>query len=150
MKEAIINAQRTCDKMVHEAEVKAAQLVSSATVTANTDALVAAEEARVEEARQAATGKIDEIQEQMRACIQALERIKAANQPVQEVYTQAPGYDRSDAIAEEIAHNLEAMVGTTEDIAPKAEPKHPANETTTSRFANLDLQFGRNYDPTHK
>ena len=150
MKEAIINAQRTCDKMVHEAEVKAAQLVSSATVTSNTDALVAAEEARVEEARQAATHKIDEIQEQMRACIHALERIKAANQPAQETYTDIPGYDRSDAIAEEIAHNLEAMVGTTEDIAPKAEPKHPVNETTTSRFANLDLQFGRNYDPTHK
>ena len=23
-------------------------------------------------------------------------------------------------------------------------------DTTTSRFANLNLQFGRNYDPTHK
>ena len=28
--------------------------------------------------------------------------------------------------------------------APKAEPRHPINETTTSKFANL--QFGRNYD----
>ena len=153
MKEAIINAQKTCDKMVHDAEVRAAQLVSEANATAtsrNTDALIAAEEARVQEARQAATGKIGEIQDQMRACIQALERIKAANQPAQESYTETPGYDRSDAIALEIAQNLEAMVGTTEDTAPKAEPKHPVNETTTSRFANLNLQFGRNYDPTHK
>ena len=147
MKEAIINAQKTCDKMVHDAEVRAAQLVSEANATAtsrNTDALIAAEEARVEEARQAATGKIDEIQAQMRACIQALERIKAANQPAQDMFVEAPGYDRSDAIAEEIAQTLEAMVGTTEDTAPKAEPRHPVNDTTTSKFANL--QFGRNYE----
>ena len=155
MKEAIVNAQKTCDKMVHEAEMKAAQLVSTAATTAattrNTDALIAAEEARLEEARQAASVKIDEIQAQMRACIQALERIKAANQPAQEApAAEVYGQDRSDAIANEIAHNLEAMVGTTEDTAPKAEPKHPTNETTTSRFANLNLQFGRNYDPTHK
>ena len=31
--------------------------------------------------------------------------------------------------------------------APKAEPNHPQSNTT-SRFTNL--QFGRNYDPTHK
>ena len=49
----------------------------------------------------------------------------------------------TDAVADEISHNLEALVGTTEDIAPKAEPRHPINETTTSKFANL--QFGRNY-----
>ena len=47
--------------------------------------------------------------------------------------------------ADEISHNLEALVGTTEDHAPKAEPKHPVSETTT-KFSNL--QFGRNYDPT--
>ena len=46
--------------------------------------------------------------------------------------------------ADEISHNLEALVGTTEDQAPKAEPKHPVSETTT-KFSNL--QFGRNYDP---
>ncbi len=152
MKEAIANAQRTCDRMVHEAEVKAAQMVNSASVAAaasrNSDALIAAEEARVNEARKAASVKIAEIQEQMQACIQALERIKAANHPAAEA---APaGYDNSDAIADEIAHNLEAMVGTTEDSAPKAAPKHPTNDTTTSRFANLNLQFGRNYDPTTK
>ena len=56
----------------------------------------------------------------------------------------------SGSVAVEIAHNVEALVGTTEEPAPKAEPKHPVNDTTTSRFANLNLQFGRNYDPTHK
>ena len=49
---------------------------------------------------------------------------------------------------DEISQNLEALVGTTVDTAPKAEPRHPVNDTTTSKFANL--QFGRTYDPTHK
>ena len=41
--------------------------------------------------------------------------------------------------------------GTTVDRAPKAAPKHPtANESTTSKFASLNLQFGRNYDPSKK
>ena len=35
------------------------------------------------------------------------------------------------------------MMGTADEPAPKAEPRHPINETTTSKFANL--QFGRNY-----
>ena len=41
--------------------------------------------------------------------------------------------------------------GSTVDTAPKAAPKHPTNnDTTTSKFASLNLQFGRNYDPTSK
>ena len=56
--------------------------------------------------------------------------------------------DPADDMADEISHNLEALVGTTEDVAPKAEPKHPVADTTTSKFTNL--QFGRNYDPTKK
>ncbi len=58
-------------------------------------------------------------------------------------------YD-SNAVVGEISQSLEAMVGTTTDIAPKAAPQHPTQDTTTSRFSNLNLQFGRNYDPTQK
>ena len=98
-----------------------------------------------QDAKTAAT-KIDEIQAQMRACIQALDRIKSANPPAKEApKAEAFDFDKSGDIADEIARNLEVMVGTTEDHAPKAAPKHPTNDTTTSRFANL--QFGRNYDP---
>ena len=141
MKEAIANAQKACDKMVRDAEVKAAQMLSSANETAmastkNTDALVAAENARVEEARKVANAKIADMQEQLRTCIQALDRLKGNTAPVD--------------VADEIAQNLEALVGTTEDAAPKAEPKHPTHETTTSRFATMNLQFGRNYDAEHK
>ena len=144
MKDAIVNAQKTCDKMIRDAEVKAAQLLSNAHNAAaasskSTDAMIAAENSRVEEARKAAAVKIDELQEQLRICIQALDRIKGANAP-------APAAD----VADEIAQNVEALVGTTVDAEPKAEPKHPVNESTTSRFAKLNLQFGHNYDPTHK
>ena len=154
MKEAVAEAKKTCDKMVHEAEVKCEQMLKDASSAAtqnvqNTGALVAAEAERVEEARKLAASKIDEIQEQMRSCIQALDRIKQANQPKAQPapVAEAPSTD-ADAVADEISKNLENLVGTTEDVAPKAAPKHPANDTTTAKFANL--QFGRNYDANHK
>ena len=146
MKEAVAEAKKTCDKMVHDAEVKCEQMLKSApaAATGNADALVAAENDRVEEARKVAASRIDEIQEQMRSCIQALDRIKLANQPKAE---PAPAEEvtttDADAVADEISKNLESIVGTTEDVVPKAAPMHPV-EDTTSKFANL--QFGRNYD----
>ena len=146
MKEAVAEAKKTCDKMVHDAEVKCEQMLKSApaAATGNADALVAAENDRVEEARKVAASRIDEIQEQMRSCIQALDRIKLANQP--KAAEPAPAAEvtttDTDAVAEEISKNLESIVGTTEDVAPKAEPQHPVSDTT-SKFANL--QFGRNY-----
>ena len=188
MKDAALNAQRSAEKMIREAEAKCAQMLNSANAqaaasaqaaaaaqaqaaaaqaTVDADALIAAENARVEEARKAAAAKIQEIQDQMRTCIQALERIKGANAPaaapaapvapVAPVAPAAPApvgtYD-SDAVANEISQNLEALVGTAPETAPetapKAAPRHPANDSTTSKFANLNLQFGRNYDPTHR
>ena len=177
MKEAVANAQRTCDKMVMEAEAKCAKMLSNANAAAaaqaaqnvqsvpNNSALIAAENARLEEARRTASARINEIQDQMRSCIQALDRIKTANAPaastapttrVAPVAPAAPAAPvapapkaSSDDVADEISQNIEAIIGTTTDSAPKAAPKHPtANDSTTSRFASLNLQFGRNYDPT--
>lgn len=173
MKEAVANAQKTCDKMVMEAEAKCNRMLSSAAAAAqtaqaapaaqavpNNSALVAAENARLEEARKTATARISEIQDQMRSCIQALDRIKTANAPaapvaapVTPVAPAAPAAapaPSNDDVAAEISQNIEAIVGTTTDTAPKAAPKHPVNDSTTSRFASLNLQFGRNYDPTRK
>ena len=84
MKDAIVNAQKTCDMMVKEAEAKCTQMLNDANVTAaenakNNDALIAAEEARVEEAKRVARNKIEELQNQIRSCINALERIKENN-----------------------------------------------------------------------
>ena len=143
MKDAMVNAQKTCDKMVAEAEAKCAEMLAAANNAAaqnasNADVLVAAETCRVEEARKAATSKIEELQEQMRSCIHALDRIKNANQP-----SSAAPAPTADDVADEISQNLEAMMGTTLEPQPKAAPRHPSNDTTTSRFANL--QFGRNY-----
>ena len=158
MKDAVINAQKTCDKMVAEAQAKCAQMLNNASATAaaaapaaqNSDALVAAENARVQEARKAAAAKISELQEQLRTCIQALDRIKAANAPAPEA-AEAPAPVQDKDVADEIAQNIETMIGSTVDTAPKAAPKHPTNnDTTTSKFASLNLQFGRNYDPTSK
>ena len=166
MKDAVINAQKTCDKMVAEAEAKCAKMLSNAAVAApasapaaapaapstNSDALVAAENARVQEARKTAAAKISELQDQLKTCIQALERIKDANAPAPAPAPKAaPAPVESADVADEIAQNIEAMIGSTVDTAPKAAPKHPTNnDTTTSKFASLNLQFGRNYDPTGK
>ncbi len=170
MKEAVVNAQKTCDKMVMEAEAKCAKMLSDASAaaaakaaaapvpvavpapivnTAANDAMVAAENARVENARKTASAKIVELQEQLRTCIQALERIKTANAPA--AAPAVPVTPASDDVADQIAQSVEAIVGTTVDHAPKAAPKHPsANESTTSKFASLNLQFGRNYDPKNR
>ena len=156
MKDAIVNAQKTCDMMVKEAEAKCTQMLNDANQAAaenakNADALIAAENDRVEEARKAAAAKIDELENQLRTCIQALERIKTANRPAAAPKQTGAMYDydqesRTDALADEISSNVEALVGTTKDEAPKPEPKHPKSDTTTGKFTNL--QFGSNYDPT--
>ena len=161
MKDAVINAQKTCDKMVAEAEAKCAKMLNNASALAAqktapaaaavvaapvSDDQIAAENARVEEARKTAAAKITELQDQLKTCIQALERIKSANAPA------APAAKVEEAdVADEIAQNIEAMIGSTVDTAPKPTPKHPtANDTNTSKFASLNLQFGRNYDPKSK
>lgn len=167
MKDAIVNAQKTCDMMVKEAEAKCTQMLTDANAAAienakNADTLIAAENERVEAAKRAAAARIEQIQDQIRTCIQALERIKEANRPLPTSGKESSGgmvfdFDRDDAasaearteaVADEISQNLEALVGTADEPAPKPEPKHPIADTTTSKFTNL--QFGRNYDPTHR
>ena len=165
MKDAIVNAQKACDKMIKEAEAKCTQMLTDANAAAienakNSDAMIAEEAARVEEAKRTATAKILKIEEQIRTCLKSLEQIREANRApaaknAPEMYDfdkesgdGAPAVDPADAMADEISSNLEAMMGPTEDAAPKAEPRHPVNDTTSRKFDNL--QFGRNYDPNHK
>lgn len=159
MKDAIVNAQKTCDMMVKDAEAKCTQMLNDANAAAaenakNADSLIAAENERVEEAKRLAASKISDLQEQIRSCIEDLERIKENNRPSA---SGAFDFDRvegnreptaADAVADEISANLQNLVGVPEEEAPKAEPQHPVNDTTTGKFTNL--QFGRNYDPTHR
>lgn len=148
MKDAIINAQKTCDLMVKEAQSKCTQMLSEANVAAaenqrSNEALIAVEKQRVEDAKKAASAKIQSIEAQLQDCISLLARIREENRP-NEVPVAA---DAETAVAQEISQNLANLVGTTEEITPKVPPKHPISDTT-GKFANL--QFGRNYDPTHK
>ncbi len=155
MTEAMAQTQETCDNMVKEAESKCAQMLSEASEAAAetakaANAMIAVEDQRVEDARRLAAAKIDDLEFQLRSCIDTLEHIKAANRPAQ---PRTPAFDfdkveaKSHAVADEISKNLEDQVGIIVDTTPKAEPKHPVSDTTT-KFANL--QFGRNYDPNHK
>ena len=94
MKDAIVNAQKTCDMMVKDAEAKCTQMLADANAAAienakNADTLIAVETSRVEEARKTACAKIEDLQDQIRSCIQALERIKKANMPA----TSSSAYD---------------------------------------------------------
>ena len=175
-KDALDSAKRSAEQMMQEAEAKCAQMMRQAQAAAaavpaapaapaakapSADAFVAVENARVAEARKTAAARITEIQTQMQQCIQALDRIKNANvtpaaapapaaPKAPEKKEQAPEVYDSEAVAGEISQSLEAMVGTTNDTAPKAAPQHPTRDTSTSRFSTLNLQFGRNYDPTQK
>ncbi len=155
MKEAMEQTQKNCDDMVREAEARCAQMLGEANEAAaenarNVNARIAAEDQRVDDARRLAAAKIEELEFQLKSCIETLERIKASNRPAA-ARSVAFDYDKAEAnsraVADEIAKNVEAQVGTAEDDAPKAEPKHPVSDTTT-KFANL--QFGRNYDPLNK
>ena len=155
MKDAIVNAQKTCDMMVKEAESKCTQMLNEANIAAaenirNNDALIAAEEERVEAAKKQATQQIAAIEAQLQSCLAALAKIREGNTPAEPAKAPeaAPAKQPMNIdidMADEISQNLEALVGTAEEKAPKPEAKHPVSETGSGKFANL--QFGRNYDP---
>ncbi len=158
MKDAIVNAQKTCDMMVKEAEAKCTKMLSDANLAAaenakNADAMIAAENARVEDARRAAKMKIEDLQDQLQGCIKALERIKENNKPSPsgafdyERFEGTMRTESADAVADEISANLQALVGTTDDEPPISEAKHPVSDTT-GKFDKL--MFGPNYNPTDK
>ncbi len=159
MKEAMAETQRTCDQMVKDAEAKCTQMLQNANQTAadsvkNVSALVEQEQVRVEEARHAATRQIEALQAQLRSCMSTLERIKNENRPT------APAKEKPemfDVMAAEEA-NTHTIANTDSqspessaiipDEAPKADPKPPVTDPTTSKFSGL--KFGRNYDPDNK
>ena len=123
MKDAIVNAQKTCDQMVKDAEEKCKQMLTEANDIAvenakNADALIAAENERVEDARRMAADKIDKLAEELHAAIQLLERIKTTNAPAPigssfYDYDKEPDIDPADAVADEIAQNLQNLVRQT-------------------------------------
>ena len=153
LKDAVAEAQKTCDTMIKETESKCAQMLSEANQAAaenakNAAAIIAAENARVEEAKRDAAARIDEMEKQFRACIDALEYIKHANRPKEPervAFDQDADKNGTDAVADEISRNLESMMGTTDEPVRKAEPKHPHADSTRKIDGR---KFGPGYDPT--
>lgn len=155
MKDAIVNAQKTCDMMVKEAESKCALMLSEANLAAaentrNARVQMAEENARVEQARKVAAIHIDELQTQLQFCIEKLEDIKLGRYPsvpdvVPIVQEKTSTQERMEAVADEISQNLANTIGSIEEPEVKPQPMHPADEPT-SKFTGL--QFGPKYDPT--
>ncbi len=155
MKDAIVNAQKTCDMMVKEAESKCATMLNEANVAAaenarNARVLIAEESARVDQARQLAAAHIDELQTQLQFCIEKLEDIKQGRYPaVPDVEALVPenqdADQRMEAVADEISQNLANSIGSIEETEQLPQPMHPGDEPT-SKFTGL--QFGPKYDPT--
>ena len=151
MKEAIVNAQKTCDVMLEEAEAKCAEMLNEANAAAiesakNANIMIAAEEARVEDARKTACAKIDELREQILSCVKALDRIKAANLPSPTADTGLLDFDQvegkrgeADTMADEIAANLQSQFGADAESAVS---------DATEKFKGLADKFGSGYDPT--
>lgn len=153
MKDAIVNAQKTCDQMVKDAEEKCKQMLTEANDIAvenakNADALIAAENERVEDARRMAADKIDKLAEELNAAIQLLERIKTTNAPAPigssfYDYDKEPDIDPADAVADEISNSLKNLVGSDE-------PAAKSNPDTNNKFSDLSKHFGSDYNPTAK
>lgn len=156
LKDAIVNAQKTCDMMVKEAESKCALMLSEANLAAaentrNARAQMAEEKARVDEARRVAAIHIEELETQLRNCIETLEDIKYGRYPSNaDVVEPLPpekstAQERMEAVADEISQNLANSIGSIEEEDAVPAAMHPADEPT-SKFTGL--QFGPNYDPT--
>ncbi len=136
-KESLRAVQQTCDNMVREAEAKCLKMLHQAEAQAPSTSLA--------DAKAVAREGIESLETQLKEVLDKLETIKS--QAGAESRQEAPKPQNEAQVAQEIAQNLEKLVGTTEDTAPV--PRSPrVDSNTTSRFTNL--QFGKNYDPTKR
>ena len=136
MKDAIVNAQKTCDMMVKEAESKCAAMLGEANEAAarntrNTLAQIHAEEAKVEEARRMAAAKIADIETQFHACLEALAYIKANHMPEYPVATPAQKMDETKVVADEIAQSTYLFCPNSMDVTGDLEVVQAEVEANT-------------------
>ena len=168
----IAEAQAKCASMMNDAQG------SVRSQTADLQQSLAEEQERVNCAKQAALNFIDVVEKDIKGHLELLETLKSRDLRVESAPKPAPEktkpYDwQSDSgvgvvpdfvvptapvkpakqsagdIASEISENLEKLVGSDQDVAPKTpaapvKPVHP--ESATIKFS--DLKFGKNYDPT--
>lgn len=163
-------AEAKCTAMLNQAEQDVNEKAK------NADAAIAAENARVEAAKAEASRIIAQIEAQLSACMDRIRKAKSAEElkpaageakaedakPAEAPKPKAPAYDydsepdkliqsqeaTADEVAQEIAMNLEKLVGSAPEEHPVSRGTGRLNrpESVTSKFTNL--QFGKNYDPT--
>ena len=161
MKKALVAAQKTSDQMIAEAEKKCAQMTAQAENAArnkSTEAQqqVAAEEERIERAKQAALNFIEVIEKDVSRHLDLLANLKLMNLGPQKVQTRAYDFEKEpkpkavpaeppkedpQEIAAEIEQNLERVIGGDAN----ADPDKTIVAHGPAKFA--DLKFGKNYDP---
>lgn len=167
MKKALVAAQMASDQMIAEAEKKCAQMTSQAENAARSKVSesqqqIAAEEERIERAKQAALNFIEVIERDVNRHLELLANLKLMNltgssqqrvqaydfereppAPRPQPQEPAPAAEDSQEIAAEIAQNLEKVIGPEDD-----------GSLDRTRVARRDtgrlntLQFGKNYDPS--
>ncbi len=125
MQEAMINTQKNCNAQIAETEKKCASMIRDAEAAAiEADKKIAAEEARVEQARLCAARQILELKSQLENCLQLLSQIQENHQP---------------------SGPIEVPV---EEPAPAPQAPAPKKDPMAEKFVNL--QFGKNYDPENR
>lgn len=107
LRNAMDNAQKTCDQMILDAEAKCKKLLA--------DANAAAISTQPEQVRQEAAARISQVQEQLQSCIAVLEGIKTGDSS-----SQPPEAQATDDLAAEIAANLQNLIGSDDASAPTA------------------------------
>lgn len=169
MKKALVAAQMASDQMIAEAEKKCAQMTSQAESAARSKVSesqqqIAAEEERIERAKQAALNFIEVIERDVNRHLELLANLKLMNltgpsqqrvqaydfereppapRPQMPEPAPVPAAEDSQEIAAEIAQNLEKVIGPEDD-----------GSLDRTRIARRDtgrlntLQFGKNYDPS--
>lgn len=167
MQNAMVAAQQTADRVVQEAERKAAALMNEAEKNAQHTAVMAArtqeidlETERLNKAKEAASSFIAAMEQDIQHHMELLNKLKMMDltpTPVAEkaeapaeAAESAPADSASDEIAAQIEQNLEKIVGTeTPDTTFDTKVLrglHP--ESITAKFG--ELKFGKNYNPNEK
>lgn len=129
IKEAMINTKKACDSQIAKTEAKCASMIRNAEAAAvEADKKIAAEEARVENARILAAQQILELKNQLASCVQLLTEIQENHRP------------STASVADEAPATTETLSDAPENAEQQNSPSpNPAEDM----FANL--QFGRNY-----
>ena len=167
MQNAMVAAQQTADRVVQDAERKAAALMNEAEKNAQHTAVMAArtqeidlETERLNKAKEAASSFIAAMEQDIQHHTELLNKLKMmdlTSTPVteqaeapSEAAESAPADSASDEIAAQIEQNLEKIVGTeTPDTTFDTKVLrglHP--ESITAKFG--ELKFGKNYNPKEK